>query len=82
MPLHWSPPPHFCKVYKMQAPKHDTPLDAYGSNILSVVYTHQRLMQDKHVLQGIFPLLQQDKDYRILTAVQYFHAIQPPRYHK
>jgi len=20
MPLHWSPPPHFCKVYKIQAP--------------------------------------------------------------
>jgi len=53
MPLHWSPPPHFCKVYKIQAPKHDTPLDAFGSNILSVVYAIKTYARQTHTARHL-----------------------------
>jgi len=47
-----------------------------------VVYTHQDLCKTNTYCKASSHFLQQDKDYRILTAVQYFHAIQPPEYHK
>jgi hypothetical protein len=45
-----------------------TPLDAYSSIILSVVYTHQDLCKTNTYCKASSYFLQQDKDYRILAT--------------
>jgi hypothetical protein len=74
MPLHWSPLPHFCKVYKIQAPKHDKLLDSFGSNILSVVYAHQDLCKTNTYCKASSNFLQQVK---ITEYLQLFNMSMP-----